>query len=108
MDLKQLASRYFEIFSQKDLTNLVLGFDENITLRDWENAADGIDGVTAIYKLIFDSVDTIQVTPTALYQDGNTVAAELDILINGTDKILVTDVITFNGDKISSVRAYKG
>jgi hypothetical protein len=54
----------------------VAGFDNNITLRDWENAADGIDSVTAIYKIIFDSVETIHVTPTALYQDGDTVASE--------------------------------
>jgi hypothetical protein len=48
------------------------------------------------------------VKPLALYQDGNTVAAEVEILINGNETILVTDVITFNGNKISSIRAYKG
>ena len=108
MDLKQLANTYFEIFSRKDLNGLVAGFDNNITLRDWENVADGIESVTAVYKLIFDSVETIQVTPIAVYQDGNTVAAELEILINGIEKIFVTDIISFNGDKIASVRAYKG
>ena len=104
MDLKQLANKYFEIFSQKDLNGLVAGFDSNITLRDWENAADGINSVTAIYKMIFDSVETIHVTPTALYQDGDTVAAELEILINGTDKLLVTDIISFNNDKLLLVK----
>ena len=30
------------------------------------------------------------------------------ILINGDTTLLVVDVITFTGDKISSVKAYKG
>jgi len=78
------------------------------SLRDWNGLAEGRTDVETANKNIFDSVETITVTPTALYQDGNTVSAELDILINGTEKLLVVDVITFEGDKIASVRAYKG
>ena len=108
MDLKQQALSYFEIFSRKDLDSLVTKFNEDTTLRDWENSANGIEAVMAIYKSIFDSVETIQATPIAVYQDGNTIIAELDILINDTDRIIVTDIIKFVGDKISSVHAYKG
>jgi hypothetical protein len=78
------------------------------TDRDWEQSAIGkVDVVTANQKL-FQSVTSIQVDPVQIYQDENTVVAELIVTINSEIRLLVTDVITFTGDKISSVRAYKG
>lgn len=108
MDLKELCNRHFELFSNKDIDKLAELYDANMVLRDWQSFAEGKSAVLTTVRGIFDSVDSILVKPIALYQDGNTVAAELEILVNGTDTMLVTDVITFSGDKIASVRAYKG
>jgi len=108
MDLKELCKKYFETFSAKDLNSLAEMFDENIYLRDWETSAAGVDLVLQANQQIFNAVNTIQVTPISMYQDGNVVACELDIEINGVDKILVVDIIEFNGDKIASVKAYRG
>jgi len=107
-NLKQLATEYFATFSRKDLDGLADMFTANAVLRDWTGSAEGIDNVLAANKNIFDSVDTIVVTPLSLYEDGNTVAAEIEILVNGAEKLLVVDVIIFEGDKISNLRAYKG
>jgi ketosteroid isomerase-like protein len=108
IDLKIVATEYFETFSRKDLDGLEEMFTDNVTLKDWVISASGVVGVISANKKIFESVETIQVSPLALYQDGNTVAAEIEVLINGEEKLLVVDVITFEGDKISSIRAYKG
>lgn len=108
MDLKELCHKHFELFSNKDIDKLAELYDTNIVLRDWQSFAEGKSAVLAVVRSIFDSVDSILIKTVALYQDGNTVAAELEILVNGTDTMLVTDVITFSGDKISSIRAYKG
>ena len=109
MDLKPIAIEYFETFSRKDLDSLALMFTGDVTLRDWEISATGIDDVLAANKKIFGSVESIHVTPLNLYQDANTVAAEINIVVNGSVHLLVIDVITFNGTgKISSIRAYKG
>jgi hypothetical protein len=63
----------------------------------------------AVYNKIFDSVESITVTPRAMYQEGLTVIAELLITIDGKEQILVTDIITYDEiGKIVSVRAYKG
>ena len=105
---KQLAINYFETFSRKDIDGLAGLFTANPSLRDWTGSATGKADVLAANKTIFDGVDTITVIPLSLYEDGNTVAAEIEVLINGTDKLLVVDVITFEGDKIASVRAFKG
>lgn len=109
MDLKSLCLEYFEIFSRKDLDNLALMFTGDVVLRDWEISATGIDEVLAANKKIFDSVEYIHVMPLHLYQDSNTVAAELSIVVSGAVHLSVVDVITFNDlGKISSIRAYKG
>lgn len=106
--IKELATKYFQVFSQKDITALADMFTDTANLRDWTGSASGKADVVAANKNIFDSVDTITVTPLELYADNNTVAAEIEVLINGQEKLLVVDVITFEGDKIASVRAYKG
>ena len=109
MDLKSLCLEYFETFSRKDLDGLEVMFTGDVTLRDWEISATGIDEVLAANKKIFDSVEYIHVMPLHLYQDGNTVAAELSIVVSGAVHLSVVDIITFNdAGKIVSVRAYKG
>ena len=107
-NLKQLAINYFETFSRKDIDSLAGLFTAGPSLRDWTGTATGKADVLAANKTIFDSVDTIQVTPLAIYETENVVTAEIEVLINSEEKLLVVDVITFEGDKIASVRAYKG
>jgi hypothetical protein len=116
MIFKNLALEYFNAFSNKDVTTLQSMFDTNITLRDWEINESGVSSVIEANTKIFDSVDTIKVTPVSLYQEHTvflqehtTVVAELEILINNVETILVTDIITFNNlGKILSIKAYKG
>jgi hypothetical protein len=109
MNLKNLALSYFNAFSNKDINTLTGMFNSQVTLRDWEISAVGMSSVVEANKKIFNNVDTIKVTPLALYQDGNTLVAEIDILVNSKDTLKVTDVITFNDSgEIVSVRAYKG
>lgn len=109
MDYKNRALNYFNAFSEKNLLNLKFMFDQNVTLRDWDIYARGVVDVMEANQKIFDSVDTIKVTPLALYQQDTTVIAELTILVNGTETLLVTDIIEFTNDgKIKRIRAYKG
>jgi|688.fasta_scaffold1457851_2 hypothetical protein len=108
-DLKAIAIEYFETFSRKDLDGLGIMFTGDVTLRDWEISATGIDEVLAANKKIFDSVEYIHVLPLHLYQDSNTIAAELSIVVSGAVHLSVVDLITFNDTgKIVSIKAYKG
>jgi ketosteroid isomerase-like protein len=111
-NLKDQALEYFTAFSNKELDALAGMFDDHVTLRDWEMSASGKTAVLAANKNIFDSVETITVTPLKLYQDDNTVSAEISIDVYDNDGVTtvlkVVDVIEFVGDKIRSVRAYKG
>jgi len=59
-------------------------------------------------KKIFNSVDSIKVTPLNIFQDKLVMTCEIDILINKKDKLKVVDIITFDEDKkIISISAYK-
>ena len=112
MTLKDLSLSYFEAFSNKNLDALTTMFDDHVSLRDWEISASGKTAVLSANKNIFDSVESITVTPIRLYQDDNVVAAEISIDVYDNDGITtvlkVVDVIEFAGDKIRSIRAYKG
>jgi hypothetical protein len=109
MDLKARSLEYFYNFSSKNSSALSWMFTSVCFLHDWENDAAGKTDVMSVYNKIFNSVESIAVTPRAIYQDGLTVIAELLITINGKEQILVTDVITYDETgKIVSVRAYKG
>ena len=104
---------YFTTFSKKDSEGLRNMFADNVVLRDWDIFANGIDEVVQANQDIFDSVDTIVVTPIRVWDflshEDNVVIAELTIVVNGEEKLLVTDILEFdNEDKIKSVRAYKG
>ena len=108
MELKELATQYFTTFSSKDINGLDAMYTDDVVLRDWETSAVGRTDVLAANQTIFDGVETIEVTPLAIYQEMDTITAELSVLIDGTDTLLVVDVITFVDGKISNIRAYRG
>jgi hypothetical protein len=104
---------YFTTFSEKDTDGLRSMFSEDVVLRDWEIMANGIDEVVAANQDIFDRVDTIVATPIRVWdflsQEDNVVVAELEIVVNDEETLLVTDILEFDDDeKIKSIRAYKG
>lgn len=50
MELKDLAKRYFDLFSKKDINNLRILFSKDIVLKDWEIEANGIIEVEEVNK----------------------------------------------------------
>jgi hypothetical protein len=106
---KEKCIEYFELFSNKDLKRLEEMFSDEITLRDWEIQEKGKSSVLQANKKIFDSVKSISVNPIHIYSDEQTVIAELEIMVNNTDRILVVDLISFDETgKIIKISAYKG
>lgn len=110
MSLKEVCRDYFNTFSNKDLSGLRKLFADDVSLRDWEIQANGMQEVLDANQRIFDGVDSIHVNPLKFYEDDNTVIAELQINVNlGNETLLVVDVIEFDDEKkITAIRAYKG
>jgi len=109
MSLIKTAKEYFKTFSNKDLSGLEKMFSRYVSLKDWEIEAIGIEEVLKANKKIFESVDSINVNPLKIYNDGNTIIAEINISINNRETILsVVDIIQFNDEgMITEIRAFK-
>ena len=86
-DLIDRTNLYFDTFSNKDLDGLKQMFVDDVTLRDWDINVTGIDEVLRANLNIFKSVESIKVNPISVYRDGNIVIAEIEILVNGDEKL---------------------
>ena len=107
--LKHKAKKYFNLFSNKDISALSSIFSKKITLRDWKIKAQGLKKVLKENKKIFKNCKSIQVKPIKIFQEKKTIIAELIIQINKSKNLLVIDVIDFDKqNKIKSIRAYLG
>jgi hypothetical protein len=107
--LRNIASGYFKAFAQKDINSLQMMLAPEVTLRDWEIYAKGIDAVMTANLAIFNAVETIIVLPTGIYISGNIIVAELIVEINHGEPLKIVDIleVTQSG-KICAIRAYKG
>ena len=108
MKLIEIAKIYFDSFSNKDIQSLKSLFSKKISLKDWDIEAKGINEVIEANKKIFNSVESIVVTPKNIYQEKFVVICEIDILINKSEKLKVIDILKFNEHKkIEEISAYK-
>jgi hypothetical protein len=107
-DVKMLAKRYFQAYSEKNSTKLAEMFSEDITLTDWEIHIIGKNAVIEANRKIFDSTNQILVEIINMYSDAETVAAEIEVAIDNKPRIYVADFLTFNADGlIKRLMAYK-
>jgi hypothetical protein len=101
--------KYFKVFSDKNIDELSKMFSNDIELKDWNIFASGKKNVVAANCDIFNSVNTIHVTPIKFYSNSETsYAVQIFILVNGEEKLDVIDVIKFNSNGlINSIVAFK-
>ena len=106
---KERCQTYLNGYAAKDIAAIDDIFAEDIVLRDWKIRVVGKPLALEETQKNFDAVDHLKIDILATYESDDTVAAELRILIDGSEELYVTDVITFNTEgKISSIRAYVG
>lgn len=111
---REKLDAYFAAFSAKDTAALKNMFATGVTLNDWNVSVSGKNNVAAEVQKIFDSVDTITVTPIATYEMNDlSFAVKIAIQVHSNESyeqtLDVIDVITFNeSGLIKSVAAYKG
>ena len=106
--IELLTLEYFSAFKRKDVKSLEQMMSQNVTLRDWEISASGIEEVLRANQDIFDKVDKLDVEIEKIHVCGSSCIAQIKILAND-DTILVADFIEYDEEnKIKSVTAYKG
>lgn len=106
---KSVVIAYLQYYESKNLKGIEDLFSEGIVLRDWKIRVEGKRQALVETKKNFDAVDALKIEVLDLYENENTVAAELKIIINNKEELYVVDVITINADaKISSIKAFIG
>ena len=106
--LRTEVETYFKLWNDQDLNGLRKIFDPNIVLKDWENYVEGIDAVIEANQKIFSefpniNIETVEIT----LSQKNKAFAELIIHLDEMKSIEVMDVLSFNGDMISFIKAFK-
>ncbi len=105
----ELCKVYLKKYAEKDIEGIALLFSDTIILRDWKIRVAGKKWALEETQKNFDAVSHLDIVILETYENKNTVAAEIQITINGQEELFVVDVITFNEEqKITSIRAYLG
>ncbi len=100
---------YLEKYAAKELAGIEEMFATDIILRDWKIRVTGKENALAETRKNFESADSIAIEVLSLYENENTVAAELKITVDASEELYVVDVVTFDTNgKIVSIRAYLG
>ena len=106
---KEICLLYLKKYEEKDLNSIKEMFSEDIVLRDWKIRVEGKDNAINETRKNFENADSIEIEVLSTYENKNTVAAELKIIVDSTEELYDVDVITIDSDgKIKSIRAYLG
>lgn len=107
--LRELASRYLTAYADKDLDDIAEMLTGNVTLQDWNVSGQGSDFFLNETQKNFDNAEQIEIEVLQLLTTDDSVAAVLAITVDGSIKLDVVDVMTFDSNgKMTALRAYKG
>ena len=106
---RDFCLRYLKNYTEKDLNGIEAMFSDNVILRDWKIRVTGKKAAIDETRKNFEAADSIEIEVLSIFENENTVAAELKINVDNTEELYVVDVIAFNSEgQIESIRAYLG
>jgi len=106
---KEMFKQYLEYYCKMDIELVAEMFAEDIILRDWKISVQGKCEAVRETLSNFNASESIEIEILRLYEATNAVAGELKIVVDRSEILYVTDIITFDDQgKISSIRAYIG
>ena len=108
-NLTSLAQEVLAAYQRKDIEYFSKNFSEDVVLRDWNLQVTGRDAAIKEFSKNFRDANSLEIKILQLLQSDDSVAAQIEILVNQTELLRVVDVITFTEDQsIRSIIAYKG
>lgn len=106
--LQDLARRVLAAYQDKDIDFFFDAFADDVVLRDWNSEVAGKSAAVAEFSKNFTEASNLSIQIQKLLTSENSVAAQVEIVVDGT-LLRVIDLITFTEDqKILSIVAYKG
>ena len=108
-ELRPLVIQFLKAYQDKDISAIAQMFSDDVLLRDWNLEVIGKQAALAEFSKNFESVKTLAIAVLQVYEASNNVAAEIEILIDGSETLRVVDIVSFNQDKlVTSIISYKG
>lgn len=105
----ELFRAYLHSYAEKDLEAIANMLAEEAHLRDWNISVFGKADVLRETAKNFSDAETIEIQILDIYENANSVAGELRIVVDGSINLYVVDVVTFNSQgKVTAIRSYKG
>lgn len=107
--LEALARQFLSLYEQKRIDEISEMFAEDVVLRDWNSEIVGREAAILEFSKNFTSAKSLRINVSRVFQSGDVVAAQVEIIVDSIEFLCVVDVITFNDQaKIASIVAYKG
>lgn len=100
---------YLRHYAEKNLEAISALLAEEVHLRDWNISVYGKAEAIRETAKNFTEAESIEINILSIYENSDTVAGELHIMVNGKIDLYVMDVLTFNKQgKVTAIRSYKG
>jgi hypothetical protein len=101
--------QYLRHYANRDLPAVSAMLADTVTLRDWKISVRGKEAAVRETSLNFSNSATIEIDVLSVQEGGNTVSAELRILVDGMTELFVVDVLAFDRlGQIEAIRSYIG
>lgn len=105
----EAARNYLLAYEAKDLTAIATAIRSDVRLQDWNISGQGEEFFLSETRKNFEAAQDIKIEILSMQESPDTVSAQLQITINGTQLLNVVDVIELDSKNlIRAVRAYKG
>ncbi len=109
MNRNELFLTYLRHYAAKNLKAISDMLADEIHLRDWNISVFGKEEVMRETAKNFSEAERIEIRMLDVYENNDTAAGELHIVVDGRIDLYVVDVVTFNAQgSITSIRSYKG
>jgi steroid delta-isomerase len=105
----ELFHTYLRHYAEKKLDAIAELLAEDVHLRDWNISVFGKAEALRETAKNFSKALSIEIRVLTVYENEDTVAGELHIVLNDTIDLFVVDVVMFNAQgKVTAIRSYKG
>jgi len=104
----QLVNKYFQLWNAQDAVQFRSLLTDNVSLTDWDLSVSGIDEVVSANENIWANVPDIKIVVLDMAVNANRAYCHIKVSSESEDfELNVIDVLTFDGEKISRVDAFK-
>jgi ketosteroid isomerase-like protein len=107
--LESLTREFLKAYESKDLQTISYKLAPDVVVRDWNLEVVGKELALREFAKNFQEASELSIQIKNLYASDFSVAAQVEIDVNGIEILRVVDILTFSESfEITSIVSYKG